>query len=370
MATLKGMTWSHPRGYDPMVAVSAAWEAETGHRIRWDKRSLQDFETYPVEDLARNYDLIVIDHPHVGQITAEACLLPLPDVPEITAESVGASVDSYVWQGHRWAYPIDAAAQVQAIRPDLLPQPLTKWAEVVSLAEEGRVMLPLRAPHALMCFYYMAANAGHPCRNDGKGTFVDPAAGRAALERLAAVAQHVDSACNEMDPIAVLEEMSQGSRIACAPLIYGYISYGLPGFRPNKVTFHDVPSTQLDGDLAGSGLGGTGIAVSAFSNAPEAAIAFAAYVAGPAVQRGIYADAGGQAGHRAAWTDERVDDAASGFYSGTLATLDSAFVRPRHDGYMAFQNPASDRISQALKDGAYDAALDDLQKLFDATFVD
>lgn len=80
IVVLKGMTWNHPRGYDPMVACSQSWQEKTGVEIRWEKRSLQDFEAFPVETLARNYDLIVIDHPHVGQITGENCLLPL-DVP-------------------------------------------------------------------------------------------------------------------------------------------------------------------------------------------------------------------------------------------------------------------------------------------------
>src|SRR5690606_22482026 len=61
---LKGMTWSHPRGYDPMVACAQDWLEQTGVSIEWDKRSLQDFESFPVEELARRYDLIVIDHPH------------------------------------------------------------------------------------------------------------------------------------------------------------------------------------------------------------------------------------------------------------------------------------------------------------------
>ncbi|RUZ93793.1 carbohydrate ABC transporter substrate-binding protein, partial [Mesorhizobium sp. M7A.F.Ca.CA.002.05.1.1] len=39
---LKGMTWSHPRGYDPMVACSSLWQQKTGVVIEWDKRSLQD----------------------------------------------------------------------------------------------------------------------------------------------------------------------------------------------------------------------------------------------------------------------------------------------------------------------------------------
>src|SRR6185437_13848197 len=74
---LKGMTWNHPRGFDPMVETSRIWRDKTGVDIEWDKRSLQDFESFPVEELARAYDMIVIDHPHVGQITAENCLAPL-----------------------------------------------------------------------------------------------------------------------------------------------------------------------------------------------------------------------------------------------------------------------------------------------------
>ncbi len=97
MTALRGMTWSHPRGYDPLVACARLWRARTGVEITWEQRSLQDFESYPVEDLARRYDLIVIDHPHVGQIVREACLLPLnrpdrvPDLIRLANQSVGQS---------------------------------------------------------------------------------------------------------------------------------------------------------------------------------------------------------------------------------------------------------------------------------------
>ena len=78
---LRGMTWSHPRGYDPMVACSRRWFAEnrrrrsngTSARCRISRHSRS-------RNSQTSYDLIVIDHPHVGQITAESCLLPL-DVP-------------------------------------------------------------------------------------------------------------------------------------------------------------------------------------------------------------------------------------------------------------------------------------------------
>lgn len=353
MTTLRGMTWSHPRGYDPMVACSALWERQTGVRIDWDKRSLQDFESYPVQELARAYDLIVIDHPHVGQITQENCLTPL-DVPgregervALAAGSVGQSYASYEWQGRQWGFPIDAATQVLAWRPDLLDAPPATWDAVVALAREDRVLLPLRPPHSLMVLYTLAGNLGHPCNVAGPD-LIAPEAGALVLDRMQEIAALVDPACATMDPIAVFEAMAApGSRTACAPLIYGYVSYAVPGFRPHRMAFADI-AVLGDAGPVGSALGGTGIAVSAFSASPAAAIDFAYWIAGTAVQRGPYAAAGGQPGHAAAWEDAGVNAATGNFYAATRATLQGAWVRPRHDGYMAFQAAAAARITGAL----------------------
>lgn len=373
--TLRGMTWSHPRGYDPMVACSALWRQRTGVDVAWDKRSLQDFESFPVEELARAYDLIVIDHPHVGQVTAEGCLMPL-DVPgreaeraAIEAGSVGASYASYLWQGRQWAFPIDAAAQVQAWRPDLLPGPAKTWDEVLVFADAGRVLVPLRPPHALMSFYTLAANLGAPCASSGPGDLVAPADGERAYALLRAIVARTDlAAALAMDPIAVLERMAEpGSPIACAPLIYGYVPYAQPGFRARRVAFADIPADRRG--PVGSALGGTGIAVSALTAHPEAALDFAYWIAGGEVQRGAYAGSGGQPGHARAWEDERVDAASHGFYSATRETLARAWVRPRHAGYMAFQQAASERISAGLAAGeAGTAVVADLNRLFRLSF--
>ncbi|RWG86667.1 extracellular solute-binding protein [Mesorhizobium sp.] len=376
MTSLKGMTWSHPRGYDPMVACSKLWKEKTGVSIAWEKRSLQDFESFPVEELARAYDLIVIDHPHVGQITAEKCLAPL-DVSGREAErealakaSVGRSYPSYAWQGRQWAFPIDAATQVQAWRPELIGTPPTIWTEVLGLAEQGRVLLPLRPPHSLMCFYTLAADLGRPCAVDGKSDLVDPETGETTFEILREIAALVDPQCLTMDPIAVFEKMAgAGSRIACAPLIYGYVPYAKAGFRPNRLAFCDMPSVGGCGPV-GSALGGTGIAVSAFSAASKEAIDFAYWIASGQVQRGPYAAAGGQPGHAAAWEDEAVNAATGDFYRGTRATLEGAWVRPRHDGYMPFQQAASDRLNEGLA-GRQDArrVVADINRLFRESFA-
>lgn len=373
--TLKGMTWSHPRGYDPMIACSRLWQQRTGVTVEWDKRSLQDFETYPVEELARAYDLIVIDHPHVGQITKEKCLAPL-DVAGREAErralseaSVGRSYSSYTWQGRQWAFPIDAATQVQAWRPDQADC-AADWSQMLVMARQGKVALPMRPPHSLMCFYSLSANLGHACRSDGAGQLIATDGGIEAFELLRELTELIDPACFSMDPIAVLEAMSEpASTVVCAPLIYGYVSYAMPGFRPSLVKFGDIPVVGRNGP-SGSALGGTGIAVSAFSSAVDAAIDFAYFLASGAAQRGPYASGGGQPGHAAAWDDEAVNAATSDFYRSTRKTLETAWVRPRHDGYMAFQQAASDRINDGLlrKETAR-KVVDDLNRLFAESFT-
>ena len=57
---------------------------------------------------------------------------------------------------------------------------------------------------------------------------------------------------------------------------------------------------------------------------------------------------GGQPGHATAWEDDTVNAAAGDFYRDTRKTLEGAYVRPRHNGYMAFQDWASKRLNAGL----------------------
>lgn len=369
---LMGMTWSHPRGYDPMIACSTAFRQETGVEIEWDKRSLQDFESFPVQELAQAYDLIVIDHPHVGQITAEGCLHPL-DLPgrerelaEMAARSVGPSYRSYNWQGRQWAFPIDAATQVQAYRHDQVEGPVRKLEDMVLMAERGRALLPLRPPHSLMCFFTLAAHLGTVCNHEGD-LLIDREAGLLVMDWLSRLSRPQPDQAYVADPIAVLEEISQvSSPYSVVPLTYGYVSYSLAGFRPSRITFADMPVVG-DRPPVGSAIGGTGIAVSAASGHLDAAEAFACFVAGGAIQAGTYASSGGQPGHAMAWESDAVNEPVLDFYRNTRATLEGGWLRPRHDGYMRFQAEGAEALTEGLKQrSAAGVILDQLDALFRA----
>ena len=367
---LRGMTWDHPRGRDPLLACSTIWREKTGVEICWESRSLQDFESFPVADLARRYDLMVIDHPHVGEITAQRCLVPLDnsgreaDCSALSANSVGPSWSGYRWRGRQWALPIDAAAQVQAWRPDLIDAPALNWDEALDLARRGLACCPMRPPHSLMAVYTLSANLGRPCESEGPELF-DRETGESAIERMRELCDRIGPSCFEMDPIAALETMAEAeSRIAVAPLIYGYVSYARAGFRTARVRFADIPTAGCEGPV-GSALGGAGIAVSAYSENRAAAIDFAFWLASGATQCGPYSAAGGQCGHSAAWRDESINAPVADFYRATRATLEGAWVRPRHDGYMSFQHAAAMRLNDGLQTGERAASLRDaLNRLY------
>src|SRR3954447_21127990 len=141
---LRGITWEHSRGFDPKVATAREYErTHPGVRIVWEHRSLQEFANGPVDNLAARYDLLVVDHPHMGAVARSGDLLALDTVgrdeelKRLCAESLGPCYSTYEYDGHLWALPIDAAAQVASYRPDLLPNPPSTWDEVIELAKEG-----------------------------------------------------------------------------------------------------------------------------------------------------------------------------------------------------------------------------------------
>jgi multiple sugar transport system substrate-binding protein len=362
-----------------MVATAEAYRAvQPDVRVTWRTRSLQDFADFPLEKLAESYDLLVIDHPFAGFAASDGCLLPLDELldsaflADQAAHSVGPSHRSYTYGGHQWALATDAAGHVSAYRPDLIEEigglPET-WEEVLALAakrqgkERAQVANPLIPIDALMSFCSICAATGEPPFQE-PDRVVSRSTGRQALGTLRALQQAGHPESLRRNPPRTLDLMSTSDEVAYVPLLFGYSNYARPGFRPNIVRFRGVPTID-GGEPRGGILGGAGVAISSRTKHPEAAAAYAAYVAGPDVQRGVYFTAGGQPGHRAAWLDEEVNAAASDFFCDTLKNLDNAFLRPRYLGFMAAQEHSGEAVHRWLADGGSpDALLDELDQLY------
>lgn len=348
---LSGITWEHARGLGSVVAAAARYSSvRSGVEVHWDFRSLQAFADHPVEDLVERYDLLVIDHPHIP-LAAERGLFAALDgtgrdeeLAVLARQSVGLSHASYAHDGHQYGLATDAAAQVAAYRPDLIADPPRDWEAVLELAREGRVLWPAKPIDAFSSLITVAAGRGTPPMRDG--AFLDPAAGLAAFDVLHELAAHVPADNLRMNPIQVADALSAGDRWVYCPLLFGYSNYSREGFRSSRLRYIDVPAGA--NGVAGSLLGGAGVAVSAVSPNRAEAVAHAFWLASAEVQAGPYFDGGGQPGNAVAWEDDRLNSETLDFFRGTRATLEAAYLRPRHPRYIEVQDLLSPLVTQAL----------------------
>jgi multiple sugar transport system substrate-binding protein len=350
---LRGMTWDHPRGFDPLDKGAPGFAAaHPGIEVSWTRRSLRDFGVQPVEDLARNFDLIVVDHPFCGRAEATGCLLNLePLLGEaflamLEKQSVGPSTRSYRFGRGVWALPTDSAAQVASYRPDLLASlgregPPRTFGDILQLGRDARrrglfLAMPACQSDAACLVATMSANMGTPIRPDTPFLLPEDVF-EAVLDRLREILALAHPASTGWNPIKTYDAMSTGDDIVYVPFAFGYSNYSRLGVA-KPIRFTTIAGPGPD-PAAGAILGGAGCAISSSCANVEAAVAYLRHVHTPGHQAGDYFAFGGQPGLRAAWTSAEVDRQAGGFFSGTLETLDKAWLRPRFDGFIhAFEH--------------------------------
>lgn len=329
------MTWDHPRGYRCLEAASAAYAAMHDVRIVWDRRSLQAFADAPIDAIAGRYDLIVLDHPHVGMIAESACLLPLRMPDEPAAVSLGGSLESYVWNGALWAYPIDAACQVAVRRGDLCPSEPGSWEDLLDGTFAGPFVTPLLPVDAFDMMMTLIAGRGEEALPFSDTQFCSDANGVLSLTVLKRLYKAGPAEAVGWNPIKVLEALSTTDEFAFSPCLFGYINYARPGFRPHTLDYCDLPSFRGTDKKRGI-LGGTGLGISARGDHPDAARAFAEWVASEPVQSGVYLENEGQPGHRRTWLSRRDDPRYARFLKGAFHTMDNAWTRPRDVWFLGF----------------------------------
>lgn len=377
MQVIKALTWDHPRGFNALAAAAIRPEViNSGLEIHWDKQPLEGFESHPIADLCARYDLVVLDHPHVGEALAGDCLCSLEEVfgeeelDALARASIGPSLTSYRFAGKHWALPLDAATQVMALRPDLLPDavPVT-WDDTLSLSQKsGKVALSLAGPHACLSFLSIATALGEPPAEADPDILVSPQIGTQAYELMAELAERSPQSVSALNPIGILSHMAENDDVILCPLIYGYVNYSAPE-RTHPIAFHNAPRVQAGG-RPGSSLGGTGIGISKRCKVTPELKNHLLWLMSRDAQSGFIPDHDGQPSRRDAWHDERVNTQWGDFYRNTADTLEQAYVRPRHDGYIAFQSKASALLRDAFDAGQpASIVLPELQSLYTASRV-
>lgn len=357
-----------------MVATAQRFSELNPHvQITWEKRSLQQFADFSIQQLAERFDLLVIDHPWAGFAAKTKSIIPLDEylpaayLKDQERNSVGASYESYHYDQHQWALPIDAATPVAASRPDLLEakglQLPKSFEDLLALASLGLVAFAGIPIDVLMNFYTLCCSLGEdPCQSNE--VVISKETGLKALHLYRALASKMDQANFHRNPIQVYEAMTQTDEIAYCPFAYGYANYSRNGYSRKALHFHDMISLDGQANLR-STLGGTGLAISSKCESIPIAVEYAQYVASPACQQTLFFESGGQPGHLAAWKNEEVNRQSQQYFSNTLPALERAFLRPRYHGSMFFQDHAGDVVRDYLMNGAgEEQVLSDLNDLY------
>ena len=237
--------------------------ATTTSTVVWERQSLADFEARPLRCVVDDYDLVVIDHPSLGEAVADECLLPLDQVVptarlwELCQSAVGQSSQSHFFAGRQWAVPIDAATQVSVVRP-------ISWRSGRQIGRPRFVRpqpakgppLCLGGPHALLMLSSVCLALGEQPSTRPED-FVDHAVGLEALEIIRGTLVRSIPQASMLNPIQLLESMANDNAVAYCPLVYAYLPYQLGQNATHVLEFFDAPSGQASG-LPASVLRGTG----------------------------------------------------------------------------------------------------------------
>jgi len=360
---LRGMTWSHRRAIDPLTKTMAMFQRRRPDvEIEWSARPLSGFEFTSVDELAADYDLIVLDHPFMGAVAASGSLAPLDGIAGLSDNAfVGPSLATYRMNGSLWALPIDAACQVAVSRPDLMRSldatPPRNWNELVELGALAKrkhlhLAIGLAGVHSLMTFFTLMANLGSPCATTQDEPFADRHAAEQALALMRGLLAFCPPDVLDWNSIRLHDEMVARDDLVFCPAVYCYATYAEADQR-RPLRFHDLPGPT---GPSGSTIGGTGLAVSAHRPHVDAALDYVRFAAELPTQR-AFADYHGQPALRAVWLDEAVNARFGGCYHDTLATMDACWIRPRYNGYLGFQEKAGDLIEAHLRGTIGESAL-------------
>lgn len=355
---LSGITWDHSRALPPLVAVSQRYEElHPGVRIRWEKRSLHEFGHMPIGQLADRFDLIVIDHPWAAHCFSQNLvhdlkpLLPASTLADLERNAIGPSFRSYDYLGHLLAVPIDAATPVPSWRPDLLSQcghevPET-ISDVIALADASLAVMP-GFPADLFLNWSMLLEAMNACPFTSPEFIAEAEPALEAMDLLKRLAEKMPSEIFCWNPIAIAEQMTRGNKIGYCAFAYSYGNYSRPHFTNRPLIYGNLV-TLNDGTPLRSIVGGTGLAITRRCESLDTALDFASFCASAEVQSGLYTYAGGQPARREAWQDQTLDAFSGGFFSGSMASHESALLRPRYDGYVPLQEDAGVPLQNYLQ---------------------
>ncbi len=357
MIRLRGLTWSHRRGLNPLVAAAAAYgRSHRGVTVDWEAMPWDSFReaTYAELSIGRPRDLYVVDHPWVPDLASRGFLIEMDDSlspslwRDIEHDVDHASVRSYRWAESTYALPIDASCLVLPYRVDLCEgeAPPATWPELLRWAKD------LHRPPSRHAF---TVPWGNPTLAlTAMLGAIRPDFLRETPEFRDDEAQLALEALSEVWRMSLPVEQLKGRRpyelllsedVAVAALgVFAYVTYLTAD--PERLAFAPMPRWRADGPRT-SMLGGAGLAVSAQGPNRTIALDVAAFAMSQGFQASAYIEAGGQPGRRSSWSVGNAPERSFGEH--LAACLDGCYTRPLRPGWMVFEEGASRPLLDYLK---------------------
>lgn len=360
MVELKGITWDHQRGYDPLIHTTKLFSEKHNVSISWKKRSLKDFGDYPIEKLVKDYDLLLIDHPFIPTAYQDQLFVNLKEyidtnyLEEIKKQSIGECFSCYTYKDQLLALPVDAAALIATYQPKAflsleLSVPKT-IDELFNLAEalpkDKYMLLPLIHTDIWCLFLTFCAQIGGReffCLKNG----IPKELGETSLELINRIRGIMHSDSINLNPIQVLNIMSKDKDAVYCPYSFGYTNYSLESHTVTRLKVCNSP--RYTDSTVSTILGGVGIAVSSYSDHLSEAVAYAKYVAEPTIQETEYFTSGGQPSQKNAWESVKNNKASLDFFKDTQKTIEEAYCRLQVYHWNEFQELSAFTIYDGLK---------------------
>lgn len=293
-------------------------------------------------------DVFLMDVTWVSEFATQNWLLDQSAVVEgLKDEAIPSTLETAFYEGKYWATPFYTNASLIYYAPDKVAKPET-WQQLYSEASKGAdtgfVYQGQQYEGLTVNFLELLYSAGGSVLDDDGNVTIDSAETREVLDFMATGIE------NGAAPRAVLTFDENATRIAYETGEYGYQRnwphvYRLLNETPLADEFAVAPLPSWEGSGEASGvLGGWNMAISAYSENPEAAVALINFATSPDWQKRVAADYSQAPMNEAAYDDTEVLEAMP-FAQELRQSVEAAKPRPT--------SPVYPQISQAIYDNVY-----------------
>ena len=337
-------------------------------RIEWEQLDFDELFYDSRRQFASgsvNFDLLMIDHPWVGELAVNGWLVDMSELltseqkRDLEEDADRSSLEAYRYDTRLWSLPVDSACQILAFRPDLVGAAVDQlpgdWDSFLALGKSVHEP-PHRCAytnqfggpnHFLTLLGIAAALGDDPYTEPSRG--MDRDAGARGLDILRRVWElSIESQVESPEMLAhrTFPLMMSEDRAAMCPGVFAYIThYGGGGER--QLGIADMPVMPETGKRT-SLLGGMGLAIASASPHRDAAWEYAWFAMSREVQAGVFIENGGQPGRVSALTTGFADDECAGFGPVLAAALNGCYIRPTAPGWHRAERAGGDVVSRFL----------------------